>query len=61
LQALEEQKMTLSTLRSMNVQMDDLAGIFTRQAQAMQAPAAAAKAPAGAKTARKPAARKQAR
>lgn len=39
IQALEVQKMTLSTLRGMNVRMEDLANAFTRQ------PAAAAPAP----------------
>jgi hypothetical protein len=34
IQALEVQKMTLSTLRGMNVQMEDLASVFTRQAAA---------------------------
>jgi len=34
IQALEVQKMTLSTLRGMNVQMEDLASAFTRQAAA---------------------------
>ncbi len=38
IQALEVQKMTLSTLRGMNVRMEDLASAFTRQT----APAAAA-------------------
>jgi hypothetical protein len=38
IQALEVQKMTLSTLRGMNVRMEDLASAFTRPA----APAAAA-------------------
>ncbi|WP_395348996.1 PhaM family polyhydroxyalkanoate granule multifunctional regulatory protein [Variovorax sp. UC122_21] len=42
IQALEVQKMTLSTLRGMNVRMEDLAGAFTRQANA----AAAAVGPA---------------
>lgn len=42
IQALEVQKMTLSTLRGMNVRMEDLANAFTRQATA---PAAAAPAP----------------
>ncbi|QRF58524.1 PhaM family polyhydroxyalkanoate granule multifunctional regulatory protein [Variovorax paradoxus] len=42
IQALEVQKMTLSTLRGMNVRMEDLAGAFTRQANA----AAAAVSPA---------------
>lgn len=41
IQALEVQKMTLSTLRGMNVRMEDLAGVFTRQANAAAAPAAA--------------------
>jgi ribosomal protein L12E/L44/L45/RPP1/RPP2 len=40
IQALEVQKMTLSTLRGMNVRMEDLASAFTKQA------AAAAPAPA---------------
>ncbi|MDB5731841.1 MAG: hypothetical protein JWQ03_1736, partial [Variovorax sp.] len=31
-QALEVQKMTLSTLKGMNVRMEDLAGAFTRNA-----------------------------
>ncbi len=34
IQALEVQKMTLSTLRGMNVRMEDLAGAFTRHAAA---------------------------
>lgn len=34
IQALEVQKMTLSTLRGMNVQMEDLAKVFTRPAAA---------------------------
>lgn len=42
IQALEVQKMTLSTLRGMNVQMEDLAKVFTRPA----APPAASPAPA---------------
>lgn len=42
IQALEVQKMTLSTLRGMNVRMEDLANAFTRQATA---PAAAPPAP----------------
>ena len=33
IQALEVQKMTLSTLRGMNVRMEDLANAFTRQAR----------------------------
>lgn len=40
IQALEVQKMTLSTLRGMNVRMEDIASAFTRQAAAV-APAAA--------------------
>jgi hypothetical protein len=43
IQALEVQKMTLSTLRGMNLRMEDLASAFTRQAAA---PAAAAAPPA---------------
>ena len=45
IQALEVQKMTLSTLRGMNVQMEDLASVFTRQATAApeSAPAPAPK------------------
>jgi hypothetical protein len=46
IQALEVQKMTLSTLRGMNVRMEDLAGVFTRQANA--AAAAVSPAPAAA-------------
>ncbi len=42
IQALEVQKMTLSTLRGMNVRMEDLASAFTRAA----APTAASAAPA---------------
>jgi len=38
IQALEVQKMTLSTLRGMNVQMEDLASVFTRQATAAPEP-----------------------
>lgn len=45
IQALEVQKMTLSTLRGMNVRMEDIASAFTKQAAAM-APVAAAAAPA---------------
>jgi hypothetical protein len=41
IQALEVQKMTLSTLRGMNVRMEDIANAFTKQAAAV-APAAAA-------------------
>ena len=45
IQALEVQKMTLSTLRGMNVRMEDIASAFTKQAAAMApAPAAAASA-----------------
>ncbi|MGJ7525714.1 PhaM family polyhydroxyalkanoate granule multifunctional regulatory protein [Variovorax sp. GB1P17] len=45
IQALEVQKMTLSTLRGMNVRMEDIASAFTKQAAAMApAPAAAAAA-----------------
>ncbi|CAN7220010.1 PhaM family polyhydroxyalkanoate granule multifunctional regulatory protein [Variovorax paradoxus] len=40
IQALEVQKMTLSTLRGMNVRMEDIASAFTKQAAAV-APAAA--------------------
>jgi ribosomal protein L12E/L44/L45/RPP1/RPP2 len=40
IQALEVQKMTLSTLRGMNVRMEDLASAFTKQAAAV-APAPA--------------------
>lgn len=47
IQALEVQKMTLSTLRGMNVRMEDIASAFTKQAAAM-APAAAAAATAAA-------------
>ena len=39
IQALEVQKMTLSTLRGMNVQMEDLAKVFTRAAPSAEAPA----------------------
>jgi hypothetical protein len=46
IQALEVQKMTLSTLRGMNVRMEDIASAFTKQAAAMKpAPAAAAPEP----------------
>jgi ribosomal protein L12E/L44/L45/RPP1/RPP2 len=41
IQALEVQKMTLSTLRGMNVRMEDIASAFTRQATAAAAPAPA--------------------
>ena len=46
IQALEVQKMTLSTLRGMNVRMEDLASAFTRHAAASSAPAAPSPAPA---------------
>lgn len=49
IQALEVQKMTLSTLRGMNVQMEDLAKAFTRTAataEPMAPPAAPPSAPA---------------
>jgi len=47
IQALEVQKMTLSTLRGMNVRMEDIANAFTRQAAAVApAPAPVAAAPA---------------
>ncbi|WP_432729519.1 PhaM family polyhydroxyalkanoate granule multifunctional regulatory protein [Variovorax sp. W6] len=45
IQALEVQKMTLSTLRGMNVRMEDIASAFTRQAAAMAPAPAAAAAP----------------
>ncbi|VTU17907.1 PhaM family polyhydroxyalkanoate granule multifunctional regulatory protein [Variovorax sp. PBL-E5] len=45
IQALEVQKMTLSTLRGMNVRMEDLASVFTRQAAAPSPSPAAAPAP----------------
>jgi hypothetical protein len=46
IQALEVQKMTLSTLRGMNVQMEDLAKAFTRSATVpAKAPAEAAREP----------------
>jgi hypothetical protein len=49
IQALEVQKMTLSTLRGMNVRMEDIASAFTKQAAAMApTPAAASPAPAAA-------------
>ncbi|MBO9651396.1 MAG: hypothetical protein J7605_23080 [Variovorax sp.] len=44
IQALEVQKMTLSTLRGMNVQMEDLASVFTRQTTAAPEPAPAPRA-----------------
>ena len=46
IQALEVQKMTLSTLRGMNVRMEDLASAFTRQAAPAPAPAFRTEAPA---------------
>jgi len=45
IQALEVQKMTLSTLRGMNVRMEDIASAFTRQATAAAAPAPVQAAP----------------
>ena len=42
IQALEVQKMTLSTLRGMNLRMEDLANAFTRSAATPPAPAAPA-------------------
>jgi hypothetical protein len=48
-QALEVQKMTLSTLRGMNVRMEDLASAFSKQASAE--PAAAKPEPAAAEPA----------
>ncbi|MDM0010947.1 hypothetical protein QTH87_00720 [Variovorax sp. J22P168] len=46
IQALEVQKMTLSTLRGMNVRMEDLTSAFTRAAAAPTAAPAAPAAPA---------------
>ncbi|RTD95843.1 hypothetical protein EJO68_05620 [Variovorax atrisoli] len=46
IQALEVQKMTLSTLRGMNVRMEDIASAFTRQATAAAAVVTPAAAPA---------------
>lgn len=46
IQALEVQKMTLSTLRGMNVRMEDLANAFTRHAQTATAAVMPASAPA---------------
>ncbi len=57
IQALEVQKMTLSTLRGMNVRMEDLAGAFTRQAEPAAAAPAPAPAPASAPETRSDAAR----
>jgi len=45
IQALEVQKMTLSTLRGMNVRMEDIASAFTRQVTAAAAPAPVQAAP----------------
>ncbi|ATA52423.1 hypothetical protein CKY39_03735 [Variovorax boronicumulans] len=45
IQALEVQKMTLSTLRGMNVRMEDIASAFTKQAAAMAPAPAPAPAP----------------
>ena len=53
IQALEVQKMTLSTLRGMNVRMEDIANAFTKQAAAA-APAAASSAPVSASAAAAP-------
>jgi ribosomal protein L12E/L44/L45/RPP1/RPP2 len=53
IQALEVQKMTLSTLRGMNVRMEDIANAFTKQAAAV-APAAASSAPVSAPAAAAP-------
>ena len=48
IQALEVQKMTLSTLRGMNVRMEDLASVFTKQAAAAAPAPAPAPAPVAA-------------
>jgi hypothetical protein len=57
IQALEVQKMTLSTLRTMNVQMGDLRDALTPRApEAAPQPAEAAPAPAAASTEEAPAA-----
>jgi hypothetical protein len=45
IQALEVQKMTLSTLRGMNLRMEDLANAFTRSAAPPPTPASASAAP----------------
>ena len=45
IQALEVQKMTLSTLRGMNVRMEDLASAFTRHATPPATPAASPSSP----------------
>lgn len=55
IQALEVQKMTLSTLRGMNVRMEDIASAFTKQAAAMAPAPAASPAPAAAPWATGPA------
>jgi hypothetical protein len=60
IQALEVQKMTLSTLRGMNVRMEDIASAFTRQAEAPTSAAAPAPAPADAAPAAAPPAGKTA-
>jgi len=55
IQAMEVQKMTLSTLQSMNVSMADLAKAFTAKAPVVQAPAAVPEpAPAQAEPAPEP-------
>ena len=48
IQALEVQKMTLSTLRGMNVRMEDIASAFTKQAAAVAPVPAPAPAPVAA-------------
>jgi hypothetical protein len=48
IQALEVQKMTLSTLRGMNVRMEDIASAFTKQAAAVAPASAPAPAPVAA-------------
>ncbi|RYY94256.1 MAG: hypothetical protein EOO24_25130, partial [Comamonadaceae bacterium] len=48
IQALEVQKMTLSTLKGMNVRMEDLANSFTRAATAASQASPRAAAPAAA-------------
>ena len=54
IQAMEVQKMTLSTLQSMNVNMADLAKAFTAKAPEAEAPAAPEPAPAQAEAAPEP-------
>ena len=54
IQAMEVQKMTLSTLQSMNVNMADLAKAFTAKAPEAKAPAAPEPAPAQAEAAPEP-------